>query len=132
MVAPLDWGLGHSTRCIPIIKELKLQGCEVYIVADKKIYSLLKNEFPETVFLRYKGYEIEYSYKKHFFIAKLVFQIPKSFFDNFSGKKMVKKDNKEYKINAIISDNRFGMYHKNIPSIYITHQLLIKTCKSIY
>ena len=79
LVAPLDWGLGHSTRCIPIIKELILLGCNVYIVADKKTFALLKKEFPSTVFLRYKGYEIEYSRQKSFFSLKLIFQSPKFF-----------------------------------------------------
>ncbi len=127
LVAPLDWGLGHSTRCIPIIKQLQLQGCEVYIVADKKVYSLLKKEFPQTVFLRYKGYEIEYSHNKYFFIAKLLFQIPKIFFRIFQEKRWLKQTIKNYDIDGIISDNRFGMYHKNVPSVYITHQLFIKT-----
>ena len=127
LVAPLDWGLGHSTRCIPIIKELQLQGCEVLIAADKEVYALLKKEFPETVFLRYKGYEIKYSQEKYFFILKLLLQIPSILFRIFHEKRWLKKTIKKYHINAIISDNRFGMYNKNVPSVYITHQLYIKT-----
>ena len=34
---------------------------------------------------------------------------------------------KEHGIDAVISDNRYGLYHPAIPSIFITHQLLIKT-----
>ncbi len=127
LVAPLDWGLGHSTRCIPIIKELISLGCEVYIVADKKTFSLLKKEFPTTVFLRYKGYEIKYSRQKSFFAFKLFLQSSKIIYRIFNEKQWLKKTIKKYSINAVISDNRFGMYDKNIPSIYITHQLLIKT-----
>jgi len=127
LVAPLDWGLGHSTRCIPIIKELKTQGCEVYIVADKKCYSLLNKEFPQTVFLRYKGYQVEYSRRQQFFTSKLIIQIPRIFFRILQEKKWIKKIIKKYEINAIISDNRFGMHNKNVPCVYITHQLYIKT-----
>lgn len=127
LVAPLDWGLGHSTRCIPIIKELILLGCSVYIVADKKTFSLLKKEFPSTVFLRYKGYEIQYSRQKSFFSLKLISQAPKVILRVLQEKRWLKKVIKRYSIDAVISDNRFGMYHKNIPSIYITHQLRIKT-----
>ncbi|MDE3185500.1 MAG: glycosyl transferase family 28 [Bacteroidota bacterium] len=127
LVAPLDWGLGHSTRCIPIIKELILLGCDVYIVADKKTFSLLKKEFPGTVFLRYKGYEIEYSRQKSFFSLKLILQAPKIILRIIQEKRWLKKVIKRYSIDAVISDNRFGMYHKNFPSIYITHQLFIKT-----
>ena len=127
LVAPLDWGLGHATRCIPIINQLILLGCTIYIVADKKNFSLLQKEFPNTVFLRYRGYEIKYSRRKKFFILKLIFQSPKIIQRVFLEKIWLKKAIKKYSIDAVISDNRFGMYNKNVPSIYITHQLYIKT-----
>jgi uncharacterized protein (TIGR00661 family) len=127
LVAPLDWGLGHATRCIPIIKELIRQNCIVYIAADKKIFLLLKKEFPSTVFLRYPGYEIVYSSSEKFLLLKLFYQIPTVFFRIFKEKKWLSKIIKEHSIDAVISDNRFGMYSKKIPSVYITHQLCIKT-----
>lgn len=127
LVAPLDWGLGHATRCIPIIRELIYLGCEVYIVADKQAFSLLKKEFPQSVILRYKGYGIKYSRHKKFFSLKLISQVPAVIFKIWKEKRWLQKTVKAYHIDAIISDNRFGMYHKNIPSVYITHQLCIKT-----
>lgn len=36
---------------------------------------------------------------------------------------MVTKKQKELQFDMIISDNRFGFYHKNVPSVFITHQL---------
>ncbi len=127
LVAPLDWGLGHATRCIPIINHLILLGCTVHIVADKKNWALLQKEFPETVFLRYKGYEINYSRQKKFLLLKLIFQLPRIILRVFREKKWLQTIIKKYSIDAVISDNRFGMYNKNVPSIYITHQLYIKT-----
>ncbi len=127
LVAPLDWGLGHATRCIPIIKELSHLGCEVFIVADKNTFSLLKKEFTSIVFLRYKGYEIEYSREARFLFLKILLQAPKIILSIWKENKWLKKVIKKQKIDAVISDNRFGMYNKKIPSIYITHQLCIKT-----
>jgi uncharacterized protein (TIGR00661 family) len=127
LIAPLDWGLGHATRCIPIIKEFILNGCQMFIVADKKNFSLLKKEFPSTVFLRFPGYEIRYSYSKTFFGLKLFYQFPKVIFKIFNEKKWLAKIIKKHSIDAVISDNRFGMYSNKIPSVYITHQLCIKT-----
>jgi uncharacterized protein (TIGR00661 family) len=127
LVAPLDWGLGHATRCIPIIKELINLNCEVLIAANKKDYLLLKKEFPNTVFLPCKGYEIKYSRSKKYFSLQLFLQFPKIIFSIFHERRWLKKTIKLHSIDAVISDNRFGMYHKNIPSIYITHQLSIKT-----
>ena len=127
LVAPLDWGLGHATRCIPIIKELINHHCEVYIAAEKNIFFLLKKEFPSLVFLRCKGYEIEYGRNKKDFFAKILFQFPMIFLSILDENRWLKKTVAAYEIDAVISDNRLGMYSKKIPSIYITHQLHIKT-----
>lgn len=131
LVAPLDWGLGHATRCIPIINEFIVLNCEVLILADKSIFFLLKKEFPNIVFLRYKGYEIKYSRSKKFFSLKMFLQFPKIIISIWEEKKWLKKIIKKYSIDAVISDNRFGMYSKEIPSVYITHQLYIKTGNKI-
>lgn len=127
LIAPLDWGLGHATRCIPIIRELIFLGCEVYIVADNQAFSLLKKEFPKTVILRYKGYEIKYSRQKRLFTLKLIFQVPSVILRIWKENRWLKKTIKTYSVDAVISDNRFGMFNKNVPSVYITHQLYIKT-----
>jgi uncharacterized protein (TIGR00661 family) len=127
LIAPLDWGLGHATRCIPIIKQLIQENCEVFIAVDKKTCFLLKKEFPSAVFLRYSGYEIQYSYSEKFLWLKLFFQIPKVILKIFREKRWLSKIIKEHSIDAVISDNRFGMHSKKIPSIYMTHQLFIKT-----
>jgi uncharacterized protein (TIGR00661 family) len=130
LIAPLDWGLGHATRCIPIINELISQNCEVIIAAGGSSFSLLKKEFPALVFVRIKGYNIKYSRNKRWMPLKLLFQSPKIIFLILKENRQLKKIRRDYKIDAVVSDNRFGMYHKSLPSIYITHQLLIKTGNS--
>lgn len=127
LIAPLDWGLGHTTRCIPIIRQLIKQNIQVFIASDKHNYSLLKEEFPSAVFLRYKGYGIEYSRKRNSFLIKLLFQLPKVVLHVFRENRWLKKTVKRFSIDGVISDNRFGMYSRNIPSVYITHQLHIET-----
>lgn len=127
LIAPLEWGLGHATRCIPIIKELINQNCDVFIAAEGVTHSLLKHEFPELSFLPLVGYRIKYSRKKYFLPWKMLTQFPKIAFTIYKEHQWLKETVKKYKIDGIISDNRFGMFHSKIPSIYITHQLLIKT-----
>ena len=34
LVCPLDWGLGHAARCVPIIKALEARGKKVLLAAD--------------------------------------------------------------------------------------------------
>ena len=60
LIAPLDWGLGHATRCIPIIKELINQGARVTIAASGSQKILLNEEFPLLEFIEIPGYEIRY------------------------------------------------------------------------
>ncbi|MEP6926153.1 MAG: glycosyltransferase [Ginsengibacter sp.] len=127
LVAPLDWGLGHATRCIPIINELIDQNCEVIIAAGKTPFLLLKKEFPTLVFLRIRSYKIRYSRNKKVFALTLLVQCPKIIFSILKENFWLKKIVNDYQIDAVISDNRFGLYNKKIPCIYITHQLHIKT-----
>ncbi len=131
LIAPLEWGLGHATRCIPIIKELLLNGAEVLIAAEGAAESLLKNEFPNLAYLPLMGYRMKYSRKKSFLHFKLLAQLPKIFFAIRKEYQWLKKIIIEHQIDAVISDNRFGLYHKKVKCIYITHQLLIKTGNSI-
>lgn len=127
LIAPLEWGLGHATRCIPIINELLNQNCEVFIAAEGASFYLLKKEFPALNFLPLMGYRMKYSRKKYFLPWKILGQFPKIVFTIYKEHQWLKKMVNQNKIDAVISDNRFGMYHNKIPSVYITHQLLIKT-----
>lgn len=127
LIAPLDWGLGHATRSIPLITALLAEGCEVLIAAEGPIQELLQQEFQTLTFLPLKGYRIKYSRKREWLPVKIALQIPGLLFSIFWEHQWLKKIVKDHSIDTVISDNRFGMYHKHIPSVYITHQLLIKT-----
>src|SRR4051794_9099015 len=60
LIAPLDWGLGHATRCIPIVRYLLEKKCKVVIGAAGRPLELLKTEFPLLEFISMPGYEITY------------------------------------------------------------------------
>ena len=126
LVAPLDWGLGHATRCIPIINVLIAQNCRVVIAADGAVEILLKKYFPNLPFLKLSGYNITYSKTKAGLPLKILSQLPKIFKGIKSEKKWLQKAIREYKIEVVISDNRPGLYSLQIKCIYITHQLTIK------
>ena len=61
LIAPLDWGLGHATRCIPLIRLLLQKGCTVFLAGEGKVEHLLKTEFPYITFLPLEGYRIRYA-----------------------------------------------------------------------
>ncbi len=127
LVAPLDWGLGHTTRCIPIIQALLNQNFIVFIAAVGKSANLLNKEFPNITILSLKGYNILYAKKKALFNAKIIFQVPKILRAIKQENKWLKHIIKVYKIDIVISDNRYGLYNAGIKSIFITHQLAIET-----
>lgn len=129
LLSPLDWGLGHATRIIAIVKILQKHGVQVLIAAETGAAALLKNEFPGIEILPLQGYRIQYSRHKKNFLFKLFQQVPGIISSINAEKEWLKKAVELHKIGAVISDNRFGFYHKNIPSVYITHQLFIETGK---
>ncbi len=66
LVCPLDWGIGHATRCVPVIKALQDQGFRVIVAADGRPYEFYRNEYPEVELIRFPGTPIRYSvFKKH-------------------------------------------------------------------
>lgn len=127
LVAPLDWGLGHATRCIRIIQELLKQDCEVLLAGEGAQEILLKQEFPLLKFLPLRGYRIFYSKSKSGLFWRMMYQIPQIKKSIRYEKKWLNEMVKEHQIDAVISDNRYGLFHKSIFSVFITHQLLIKT-----
>jgi uncharacterized protein (TIGR00661 family) len=124
LIAPLDWGLGHATRCVPIINELIAKGFEVIVAADNRPAELLKKEFPGLEHVRYPGYSIDYPVNAN--MAWTMFrQLPKIFKGIADEHRLLETLVSELKIDAVISDNRWGAYSENVPSIYMVHQLRI-------
>tara|TARA_B100000902_G_scaffold365033_1_gene385585 strand:- start:43084 stop:44139 length:1056 start_codon:yes stop_codon:yes gene_type:complete len=124
LIAPLNWGLGHATRVMPIINELKKNSFEIIISANGRSYELLKKEFPNDKFIKIKGVNIKYSNYLPMIIC-IAFQIPNIIFCIIREHIILNKKIKKYNIDGVISDNRFGMFSNKIPSVFITHQLNI-------
>lgn len=123
LVAPLNWGLGHASRCIPIIYALKEHGFTPIIASDGYSLEFLKKEFPNDIFETLPDYNIEYSEKGKDFSLKIIKQFPKLLAAVRGEKKLLEKIILKHAISGVISDNRLGIYSKKIPSVYITHQV---------
>lgn len=130
LICPLNWGLGHATRCIPIIEKHLSEGHEVYIASDGHPLKLLKDIFPKATYILFPSYNIKYSRGTNQ-IGAMLLSLPKILKGILQERIWIKKIVKEKGIELIISDNRFGLWHKTIPSIYITHQLMIKMPKTL-
>ena len=127
LIAPLNWGLGHATRCIPIIKALQENNYIPIIASDGIALELLRKEFPYLQTLQLPSYQIEYAKNGKNFKWKLLQNCPKMIEAVLEEKKTIKKWIKKYDIDGIISDNRLGVFSQKVPSIFITHQLNVMT-----
>ncbi len=123
----LNWGLGHATRSIPIIRSLIRLHYEVILCSDGDALILLQKEFPQLQFVALPGYKVRYDFRS-MVLNMMRYSIG-----------MLKAIHKEEKIlkdlvekhqpDVIISDNRYGFHHAKVKSIFITHQLNIPSPK---
>lgn len=123
LIAPLNWGLGHATRCIPIIKALHAFGFQPIIASDGIALKLLRKEFPEFSSIELPSYDITYSRNGRYFKLKLIKDSPKLINAIKAEKKAIQDIVEMHNISGIISDNRLGVYSQHIPCAFITHQL---------
>jgi uncharacterized protein (TIGR00661 family) len=122
LIAPLDWGLGHATRCIPIINLLQELEAEVIIATNGQALQLLQTEFPNSEFYELPAYNIKYGKNM---ASSIALQLPKLGSQISREHSLLQKWIEEKNIDAVISDNRFGLWTKKIPCVFITHQVNI-------
>ncbi len=122
LVAPLDWGLGHATRCIPIIKLLIEKGCNVSIATSGDAGRLLQKEFPNLQCYVLPSYGAAYSRHIPFMLCMLL-QLPKFLFAIYLEKKKTRRLVEQNEIDVIISDNRYGCRVFNVQSVFVCHQI---------
>lgn len=125
LVAPLNWGLGHATRCIPIIRELIVQNFEPVIASDGPALELLKKEFPDLEHYTLPSYNIRYPKNSLLFTWKLLTQTPHILRAILAEKKATQHLILTNNISGIISDNRWGVRSNLVPSVFVTHQIKV-------
>ena len=125
LIAPLDWGLGHASRCIPIICRLNELGAEVFIAAQGEGEALLKKYFPTAKFIALPGFKATHpsngNMTWHLF-KRLPSLIASVIHEHFLLKQLIE----QYGLNGVVSDNRYGLWSIRVPSVFITHQINIK------
>lgn len=125
LITPLDWGLGHATRCIPIIEALLKRNCEVLIASSGSALKLLRKEFPDLEVFALPSYRIHYP-RTGSFVSSIAMQAPKIFRAITNEHKRIEKIVRDNNIDLILSDNRYGCWSDKIPSVFISHQLNIQ------
>jgi len=124
LVCPLNWGLGHASRMIPVIFNLINKGHEVILGGDGDALALLKNTFPqlESIFIK----DIHVKFPNNWMLINLLLLIPQIAHNALKENYLLKKIVEQKSIDVVISDNRYGLWNKKTTSILVTHQLMIK------
>ena len=124
LVAPLNWGLGHSSRCVPLIERLLSDGHEVVLGGDGESLILLRKHFASLQVLPLASLELSYS-KGRRQVGAILRALPKIIRAARQDHALLTEYLRYEQLDEVISDNRFGLYSRKTRCIYMTHQLLI-------
>ncbi|MBG0858120.1 MAG: hypothetical protein IQL11_01360 [Bacteroidales bacterium] len=124
LICPLEWGLGHAGRMIPLAAKLREAGNNIFIGAGNEIMSFFLHELPGLTYIDFPGFRPGYSkFLPQYLI--LLLKTPVLLFHIFREHSRLKKIIHEYGIDIVISDNRFGLWNKKVRTVYVTHMPLI-------
>lgn len=130
LIAPLNWGLGHASRCIPLIRSYLQERHTITIATDGLPAILLREEFPHLRFIELPSYSFRYSHSNSQ-LGALLYSSPFIIAGIIREHRWLNRLLSEEKFDLVVSDNRFGMWNKKVHSIYITHQLMIKMPRNL-
>jgi predicted glycosyltransferase len=123
LICPLDWGLGHASRVIPIVHNFVSSGYDVVLGGSGKSAVLLQNTFKDVPFILFPSFSPVYTFRGIFFFLNILFQLPAMMYATFREHYLLKKKIKPLGIEMVISDNRYGLYSDKTRNIIITHQI---------
>lgn len=130
LVSPLEWGLGHTVRLVPVIEDLVRKGHRVILASDGRSLSFLRFRFPGLPWIRMPFYPVRYPATRRFFV-KIIPQIPGILRAIRRNRKQVARLVTEQSIDLIISDHRYGLTCRGVYSIFMTNQLWLKAPKGL-
>ncbi len=123
LVAVLNWGLGHATRCVPLIRTLTAQGLQVIVASDGEALDMLRCEFPALPYYQLPAYDIRYSRSASGLPWQLLQQLPRLYRVIHQEHRLITQIVRQEHVQLIISDNRYGAYHSAVRSVWLGHQL---------
>lgn len=124
LICPLGWGLGHATRMIPVVDYLLSRGCEVIVAGDEHVKPVFESRYNQVQFVLFPSLRVKFSRGRNQLLPliRIAFRV---FGETRREHKIIQSLIDEYKVDLVISDNRYGLYSKKVDTIFITHQLNI-------
>lgn len=127
LFSPLDWGLGHLTRSIPLLKAFKEAGWKIAVACNSTQKNIIQAEIYGLDFYELQGYGIVYSNTGWATRLKILGQSGKILMQIKRENHWLRQFVATFQVNLVVSDNRYGFYHPHVPSVLITHQLQPRT-----
>lgn len=130
LIAPLNWGLGHATRCIPLIRHYLAAGNEVVLGGDGESIALLRHRFPQLRIIDLPSLELRYTdnaQQRGFYLRAIPAIIRFTIADYYYLRQQLAIEH----FDMVISDNRFGLFSRDTKCVYITHQLYVQLPKRL-
>jgi predicted glycosyltransferase len=124
LICPLEWGLGHAARMVPLARVLREMNHNIIIGSGEEHISFFRNEMPGTTCIDFRGFKPVYSGIFPQYLT-LLLKTPIILYHIVREHIHLKKIIRQYSIDIVISDNRFGLWNRNITSVYVTHMPLI-------
>lgn len=123
LICPLDWGLGHASRMIPVIIRLNSDGKRVTLGGSGKSGELLRQTFPDLEYIPIPSVNIRYCGQGMWLVFSLFIQLPRMIFSAWREHQLLHKAVIRFGIDEVISDNRYGLYCRHTYNIFVTHQI---------
>lgn len=130
LICPLEWGLGHAARMLPMARKLQTLNNKIFIGSGEKHLDLFRAEMDDITCITFPGFTPSYSRRFPQYLVMLL-QTPRLLYHIISEHHRLKKIIRDYDIDIIISDNRFGLWNNKVKSVYVTHMPLIPLPKTL-
>ncbi|MGM0464261.1 MAG: hypothetical protein ACQEQW_06360, partial [Bacteroidota bacterium] len=123
LICPLAWGTGHAARVQPIAHTLRQKGYNVILAAPPSLLKASDYDIYNKI-ISLPSPSVHYSSMLPLPLA-LLLQLPLFLFTFMSDRCRLPGIIRRHGIDMVISDNRFGLWTRKVPCIYITHQLRV-------
>ena len=124
LVSPLDWGLGHAARMVPVVRFLSKKN-RVIVVCGPNAREFLDAELPNIEIITINDSAIRYPAHR-ITIFTMLSWLPvlavNAIREHFFVKRIIQKQG----IDTVISDNRYGLIFRHMECYFVTHQVFPK------
>ena len=119
-----DWGLGHATRDLILLRALLAAGHRITVLSNGRALQLLRQELAAACeFIALKDMPKPLSRRAFWFYVKMSLALPWVFHTFHRERQLVQQLCRTRHFDRIVSDTRYGVCSEEIPSYYLVHSL---------